>query len=334
MPVDVHATGEGYLRSPRHGSLRDVVTSTITAEREAGVVVARRLGVSLDWWLFAGEYDEQSHSVGESARPGSTEWGGEWIETKPRGPQGWWPASRCDGDVFDGLARLGLRWVCLGASVGDHLHRIAGLARDRGLGLALRPSHSAVRFAAAHPSAEATWESLPTLLKVLVAGDRADDPPESMAEVLRAVGRASLSDVARAVDRVSALGIPVVPLLTAAERQAGLRALVWSPQLSAAAIALPYHDRLLSLRAPGALRMGGREAALHLGIPVLDRAGEREAAAGLERCREAIHELYARGHDLRAGSGAPGAGCAPGAAALDESAALAALRAASERVSR
>lgn len=105
----------------------------------------------------------------------------------------------------------------------------------------------------------------------------------------------------------------------------GLRALVWSPQLSMAAIALPYHERLLSLRAPGALRMGGREAAVHLGIPLLDRADEREVAAGLERCREAVRELGARGHDVLVGSGAPGAGCAPGLAALDENAALAVL---------
>lgn len=333
MLVDVHATGEGYLRSPRHGSLRDVVASTLTAEREAGVVVARRLGVSLAWWLFAREQGEVAGEVGD-APAGATEWGGEWIETEPRGPQGWWPASRCDADVLDGLARLGLRWVCVGASARDHLLRIAGLARDRGLALALRPSHAAVRFIDAHPSVDATWESLPALLDVLVAADRIGDPPTAMADVLRSVARASQDDVARAIDRVSLLGIPVVPLLTAAERQAGLRALVWSSQLNAAATALPYHERLLSLRAPGALRMGGREAAVHLGIPLLDRAGEREVAAGLERCREAVRELCARGHEVLVGSGAPGAGCAPGVAALDENAALAVLRATAEEVSR
>lgn len=334
MSVDFHATGEGYLRSPRHSSLRDVVQSTIAAERAAGVVVTRRLGVSLAWWLFAREYDERVGMTGDDPHLGATEWGGEWIETEPRGPQGWWPAPQCDGVVFDGLARLGLRWVCLGASVGDQLDRIAGLARDRGLALALRPSPGAVRFAASNPSVEATWESLPALLAVLVTGEHAGVPPESTADVLRVVARASQDDVVRAIDRVSSLGLPVVPLLTVAERQAGLRALVWSPQLSAAARALPYHERLLSLRAPGALRMGGREAALHLGIPLLDRAGEREVAAGLERSREAVRELYARGHDVRAGSGAPGAGCAPGLAALDENEALAALGAAAEAVSR
>ena len=289
------------------------------------------MAVSIEWWLFAREHVEEAGEVGE-APAGATEWGGEWIETEPRGPQGWWPASRCDGDVLDGLARLGLRWVCVGASARDHLRRIASLARDRGLALALQPSPAAVRFVDAHPSVDATWESLPALLEVLVPADRVDDPPTSMADILRAVARASPDDVARAMDRISTLGIPVVPLLTAAERQAGLRALVWSPQLSAAAIALPYHERLLSLRAPGALRMGGREAAVHLGIPLIDRAAEREVAVGLERCREAVRELCARGHDVRVGSGAPGAGCAPGLAALDENEALAALRPAADEV--
>ncbi len=66
------------------------------------------------------------------------------------------------------------------------------------------------------------------------------------------------------------------------------------------------------------MRMGGKEAGLHLGVPILDRAAERETVIGIERCTRALRSLAAAGHDIRIGSGAPGIGLAPGAALREE----------------
>ena len=98
MLRDAHATGEGYLRSPRDGSLQDIVERILTLERDAGVCPDRRLGVSLGFHLFA-------RQAGDAAA-----WGGEWIETRPSGPQGWWPADACTGALFGHLRHIGLAW--------------------------------------------------------------------------------------------------------------------------------------------------------------------------------------------------------------------------------
>ncbi len=103
-----------------------------------------------------------------------------------------------------------------------------------------------------------------------------------------------------------------------AERQTSLRALIRAPHLEQVARILPYHARIASPRAPGALRLGGKEASTHLGIPILDSRAQRQATVGIEHCRTALLHLINAKHPLLMGSGAPGTGLAPGLAWHDE----------------
>lgn len=311
MHTDAHATGEGYLRSPRDGSLRDIVAATLELERLADVTVARRLGVSLAARLLATELGDRA------------EWGGEWVETEPTGPQGWWPAGQCDEALITGLAALGMRWLCVGATAGGHTARLLRTAGEIGVGVALRPSAEALAALEADAAADVTLESLPLLLHALIsrpAASCAFEPsePVTTSDALRALGRIDDATLAAALRWIIDADVPVVALITAAVRQASLRSVVRAPHLAEASRVLPYHERIAALRAPGALRMGGKEAALHLGVPILDKEGERESAAGVRRCYEALAELLAAGHDVRIGSGAPGAGLAPGTSLHDE----------------
>lgn len=314
MYTDAHATGEGYLRSPRDGSLRDIVATTLELERSAEVAVSRRLGVSLAAHLLATE-------LGDTAQ-----WGGEWIETEPTGPQGWWPAGQCGEALIAGLAALGMRWLCVGATAREHTTRLLRTAREIGVGVALRPSGDALSALEAEgAAAEVTLESLPLLLHAIIVRSSARSEPErsdvaTPSEALRGLGRADNASFTAALQWILDVNVPVVALVTAAARQASLRSVVRAPHLAEASRVLPYHERIAALHAPGAMRMGGKEAALHLGVPILDKEGEREAAAGLRRCHEALAELLSAGHDVRVGSGAPGAGLAAGASFHDENA--------------
>lgn len=311
MPTDAHATGEGYLHSPRDGSLRDIVATTLAMERAAEVTVERRLGVSL-----------AAHLLGKELGDGAA-WGGEWIETEPAGPQGWWPAAECDATLMDALASLGMNWLCVGATAGEHTMRLIESARQAGLQAALRPSADALDAIEAHGTDGLTVESLPLLLDAVLARRAGGESSRSASEAVRALAAVPESELDAATDWIAESGVVVVALVTAALRQTSLRAVVRAPLLGEAARVLPYHDRIASLRAPGAMRMGGKEAALHLGVPILDKFGEREAAEGMRRCRDALGRLLASGHDVRIGSGAPGVGLAPGAALAEERAVFA-----------
>ena len=310
MLSDAHATGEGYLRSPRDGSLRDIVATTLELERAAGVVAERRLGLSLASWLLGCE-------LGDTA-----EWGGEWIETEPPGPQGWWPATACGEELLKGLAGLGMRWLCIGATAGEHTSRLLTAAREIGLSVAIRPSHHAIDAIEVHGAQNVTCESLPLLLHAIVSRRAGQPSTLSTSEALRSLSVSNEGDLDSAIDWILEADLTVVPLMTASIRQASLRSVLRAPDLADAARVLPYHDRLASLRAPGAMRMGGKETSLHLGVPILDKVGEREAAIGIERCTRALASLLEAGHDLRVGSGAPGVGLAPGAALREEAAML------------
>ncbi|WP_300266534.1 hypothetical protein [Microbacterium sp.] len=316
MLSDAHATGEGYLRSPRDGSLRDIVRTTLELERSADVVVERRLGVSLASWLLARE-------AGDTA-----EWGGEWIETEPTGPQGWWPAASCDASLLQSLAALGMRWLCIGSTAGDDTARLLTAARDAGLSVALRPSRQAIDAIEAHGADDVTCESLPLLLDALIARREGRPCAHSPSDALQSLAAADDDALHDAVDWITGTDLTVVPLMTASFRQASLRAVVRAPHLADAARVLPYHDRIASLRAPGAMRMGGKEAALHLGVPILDKSGEHDITDGIDKTTQALASLLDAGHDLRIGSGAPGVGLAPGAALREEEAVFDAARSA------
>lgn len=313
MLGEEHATGEGYLRSPRDGSLRDIVAATLALEEASGVTVRRRLGVSLAGHLLARE-------LGDEAA-----WGSEWVERRPTGPQGWWPAAQVDHPLIDSLAALGLQWLCIGSTAGEHVHRLVAIARDAGVSVALRPSLDALVTIERHGSAGLTVESLPHLVDALVARHADRPPAETASEALRRIASAGIEHLAAAKEWILASGVPLVPLMTAAARQASLRAVVRSPHLAEAATVLPYHERVASLRAPGAMRLGGSEASRNLGVPLLNTAAEKEVAEGIHRCRTILGELVQAHHPLLIGSGAPGIGLAPGLAWLDERALVAEL---------
>lgn len=314
MLSDAHATGEGYLRSPRDGSLRDIVATTLELERSADIAVERRLGVSLASRLLARE-------LGDTA-----EWGGEWIETEPTGPQGWWPAAACDAELLNALAGLGMRWLCIGTTAGEHTARLITAAHDGGLSVALRPSSQTIDALETHGARDVTCESLPLLLDALIARREGRPSAQSPSGALRSLSTSDDNALQFAVDWIIAADITVVPLMTASFRQASLRAVLRAPHLADAARVLPYHDRIASLRAPGAMRMGGKEASLHLGVPILDKLGEHEVTDGIERTKLALASLLDAGLDLRIGSGAPGVGLAPGVALREEAAVFDAAR--------
>ena len=307
MLRDAHATGEGYLRSPRDGSLQDIVERILTLERDAGVCPDRRLGVSLGFHPFA-------RQAGDAAA-----WGGEWIETRPSGPQGWWPADACTGALFGHLRHIGLAWACIGASAGEHVARLVAAARDEGLGIALRPAPDTLEVVEDSDPGGMTLESLPVLLDALIARRAGRPAARGESEVLRGLARVTDTELDAAVRWIVDARVTVVSLITAAARRASLRQVVHAPNLDVAAGVLPYHSDVARLRAPGALRTGGREASRHLDIPVLSREEERAASTGVEVVRGALRALLAAGADIRPGSGAPGVGLAPGLAQHEES---------------
>ena len=194
MLRDAHATGEGYLRSPRDGSLQDIVERILTLERDAGVCPDRRLGVSLGFHLFA-------RQAGDAAA-----WGGEWIETRPSGPQGWWPADACTGALFGHLRHIGLAWACIGASAGEHVARLVAAARDEGLGIALRPAPDTLEVVEDSDPGGMTLESLPVLLDALIARRAGRPAARGESEVLR-----GLADIVA--------GCAPCPVLAAASRK-------------------------------------------------------------------------------------------------------------------
>lgn len=147
MLIDVHGSGAGYVASPADGTLRDVVAST--ARLAEGVYIARRLGVSV-------EYATQ-------ARAGKLTfaWGGPWVDALPRGLRHSLPET-VDAAIVQGLARCGMSWLCLGATVSHgNIVRLTEVGVTLGLGHAVEVGAGALQWLETGAAARVTVEGLP-----------------------------------------------------------------------------------------------------------------------------------------------------------------------------
>lgn len=321
--VDAHTSGEGYLGSPRDGTLATVVAAVQALEAEFNVRAGRRLGVSLEYVLAAREL-------------GITfAWGSPWVEERASGPRNSIPAGQVSEQLLRGLSDLGLDTLCLGSTCGvDTLRRLLPLAADLGLEVAAAPSSALVQtLDRGTVTGVVTLESLADLSVSVHLAAQGHDQLPSTAETLAAVGAWGTGEVGRVTERIQWWGLRVTPLLVATWRRASLVNAVNAPVLDRASRALPYHQRLASLRAPGALRMGGRDAARHLGISVLRGEESKRVAQGYDRLQSILEQLIKAGHPLSGGSGAPGVGLCSGYAAREEFDLWSSLSDASDRIS-
>lgn len=298
MLIDVHGSGAGYVASPADGTLRDVVAST--ARLAEGVYIARRLGVSV-------EYATQ-------ARAGKLTfaWGGPWVDALPRGLRHSLPET-VDAAIVQRLARCGMSWLCLGATVSHgNIVRLTEVGVTLGLGHAVEVGAGALQWLEAGAAARVTVEGLLTaVVSVAVScGMLPQQPPATAQESLLALGR-HVTDATQIGERICSWGQPVVPLLAATRYAADLSALITAEGMSELVSVMPHHQRIMALRQPGAMAMGRREALRYLGLRALSSSERRQLAAGWTILQHVLAHLAAKGHPLLGGSGAPGLGLHP-----------------------
>lgn len=310
--LDGHCTGEGYLASPRDGTLGSLVTSVGRLEQQHDVTGQRRLGVSLEYVLAA-------RQAGLGFR-----WGSPWIEEVAIGPRNTIPAGQVTESLVRALQQLGLEVLCVGRSCGRRtLIQLIDIAASTGIELAAVPTPSWVRLVdeGALGGVRLSFESLLLLLDAVERGRTPRAAGTSFpgsGELLAELSRAPAADLDHAAQWVQDTQLPVTPLMMATWRTASLVNAVNAPVLDQAAAILPYHSRLASLRAPGALRMGGREAAKHLGIKTANSQDAKAISRGFDLLGSTLRILIDAGHPLIGGSGAPGIGLCPGFALREE----------------
>lgn len=306
---DGHGTGEGYLSSPQAGTLKDIVGNVALLEEEHSVQPNRRLGVSLEYRLAALEAGI------------AFEWGSPWVESVSAGPRNSIPAGQVTGPFLSAMRSIGLAWLCVGESNGrGAVERLQEAATAADLSIAAEPSTAVVDVvenegSAAGPS-RWTLESLLRLVDSMITLQRSSSlqaggprTEQSMLIALSEVEAPLFDDV---LERIKALQVPVTPLLVASSRRSSLTAVVNAPMLEHVALVLPYHQRLASLRAPGALRMGGKEASKHLGIGMTGREEAKCVSQGLDKLSAVCGSLLDSDYPLIGGSGSPGPGACPG----------------------
>lgn len=298
MLIDAHGSGAGYVASPADGTLRDVVATT--ARLAAGLHVARRLGVSV-------EYATQARAGGLTFA-----WGGPWVDVVPRGLRHSLPET-VESAVIEGLAHCGMSWLCLGATLehGDVV-RLTQLGTALGLGLAVEVGPGALAWLETGTAAQVSVEGLlnAVVSVVVSAGMVPQQPTMTAQDSLLALGRHSI-DAVQIAERIGSWGKPVVPLLAATRYAADLSALTTAEGMPELATIMPHHHRILALRQPGAMAMGRREALRHLGLRALSSGERRQLADGWILLRRVMAHLAAMGHPLLGGSGSPGLGLHP-----------------------
>lgn len=311
--VDGHGTGEGYLASPRDGTLSSLVGAVGRLEQDYEVTAGRRLGVSLEYVLAARE-------AGLEFR-----WGSPWIEEADLGPRNTVPAGQITEPLVRSLQAIGLNILCIGRSCGrPTLIKILDIARATGLEIAAVPSPEWVRLVddADLDGVRVTFESLIRLVDAVhqtwTPQAASGTTGAGTGEMLAALSRRELTEVDRVTQWVCDAGYTVTPLMTAAWRTASLVNAVNAPVLTQAATVLPYHARLASLRAPGALRLGGKEASRHLQIKIMNHQDSKAISVGYAQLGRTLKQLIDNGHPLIGGSGAPGVGLCPGFALREE----------------
>ena len=303
MLCDFHATGAGYIASPIDGSLCDVVSiATMMADP---VLPLRRLGVSVEYAAWA------------KAQGCQHLWGGAWIDEKPSGLRNTIPAEVSEA-VISGMARLGMRIMCVGSTCGgEDLRRLLAVARDTGLSVAIEPHPSTLDTLPSLPSGSSI-ESLRVAAVAIGArhGYRVGSAPANAQRTLLELGELPCGADEVIARELIAWGIPLTPLMASTRVQADLAALTSAPGLDELSRIMPHHARILRLRAPGGMAMGQREAMKHLGMVPLSKCDREVLAKGWALLRSVLG-LVASSTWLVGGSGAPGLGMHP-RYALDE----------------
>lgn len=310
--IDGHATGEGYLSSPVDGTLGSLAASVGRLEQEHQVDGGRRLGVSLEYVLAA-----RQQAV-------TFRWGSPWIEEVAVGPRNSIPAGQLSEPLVAALQRIGLEVLCIGRSCGRQtLLDVLAIAEATGVEVAAVPTPHWVSLVdeGGLPDVAITFESLLFLVDALLQTwgvATTDSPPRGAGELLAELSRLPAGSLDQVPQWIVDAGRPVTPLMMANWRMASLVNAVNAPMLDQLASVLPYHARLKSLRAPGALRMGGREAGKHLGIRAVKHQDAKAISVGFDRLGSILALLIDGGHPLIGGSGAPGIGLCPGFSLREE----------------
>lgn len=297
MLCDFHATGAGYVASPVDGTLRDIVSLATTMA--GSVRPLRRLGVSVEYAAWAATHDPQHV------------WGGAWIDEQPSGLRHTLPA-QVNEAVIAGLARAGMRVLCVGSTCGSQdLRRLLAVARDTGLSVAIEPHPDTLEVLPFLPPGS-TIESLRVAAVAIAArhGHKVGSAPANAQRTLLELGELPGGADEMITRELIAWGTPLTPLMASTRFQADLAALTSAPGLEEMPRIMPHHARILQLRVPGAMAMGQREAMKHLRMAPLSKRDRENLSRGWALLHSVLGML-ASSTWLVGGSGAPGLGLHP-----------------------